>query len=521
MATYDIGSNLTIGSYQLLAQNNINVLGDNISNASTAGYKQTEFSFQSALSTANMAVGNSEVFTQGSITNNSNPMDVAINGNGFFVTQTLNGQTNYTRDGQFTLDPSGNLMTSTGQYVIGTDGKMINPSSLAAANAPAAIGTAAAPTFTGFTMTATGGIAITYSDGSSLTVPAPASLSAGVASASDLGAANAPAGTTYTGFSQGSAGTVLSYSDGSTTTIPSFSTMTGVMGPGADPNGNGKQVLTLRFPGIAAPTANAAVTAVTTASGTPGVANPAALTAANAALVAATAKLAIVTAASTALPNALATAADVTAATQVQTDATAAVAAITTANTTPTVANWAAALTAANLVATDSALVPNLVNVSAPTGTSKAGFSYNAATTTLTWTNGNGSTITGITENTAGLGISSTGELVVTGKPSSPVAGSLGGAAGIALVNFQNPNGLAQTQPGVWQWTASASAAPPALTAPGDPGLGVLQSSALESSNADVTALMVQLLEAQRQYQATAQALKTADQDTQTMINLR
>lgn len=149
MSTYDIGSNLTTGSYQLLAQDNINVLSDNISNSSTAGYKQTEFSFESALSSASMSVGNSEVFSQGAITNNSNPMDVAINGNGFFVTQTLNGQTNYTRDGQFTLDTSGNLMTSTGQYVIGTDGKTINPSSLAAANAPAAVGSGLAPTYTG------------------------------------------------------------------------------------------------------------------------------------------------------------------------------------------------------------------------------------------------------------------------------------------------------------------------------------------------------------------------------------
>jgi len=442
MATYDIGSNLTVGSYQLLAQHNINVLGDNIANASTAGYKQTEFSFQSALATANMAVGNSEVFTQGSITNNSNPLDVAINGQGFFVCQTLSGQTEYTRDGQFSLDASGNLMTSTGQYVIGTDGKTINPSSLAAANAPTGTNNGVAPTYTGFTMTATGGIAITYSDGSSLTVPAPASLSAGVASAAELGAANVPLTTalgvaytaltapTYTGFTQNATGTVLSYSDGQTVTIPLI-------------------------------TAKNTITAV--AAGTAPVNSPAGT-------------------------NVL----------QV---------------TFTDMSSGVAVLKKVNIPA------PATAGTAAAASTGLAGFSVSG--TTLTWTNGNGSNISSIPETSAGLAISSTGELVVTGAPSAPVAGALGGAQGIALVNFQNPNGLKQLQPGVWGWTASASPAPPALTRPGDPGLGVLQGSALESSNADITALMVQLLEGQRQYQATSQALKTQDQDMQTMINLR
>jgi flagellar hook protein FlgE len=458
MATYDIGANLTTGSYQLLAQDNINVLSDNISNSSTAGYKQTEFSFQSALSSANMSVGNSEVFSQGSISNNSNPMDAAINGSGFFVTQTLSGITNYTRDGQFTLDASGNLMTSTGQFVIGTDGKTINPAALAAANAPAATATSPASTYTGFTFNATGGIVVTYSDNTSLTVPAPASIQSGIANAAALGAVNltptqAQTGVTYTGFTQGSTGTILSYSDGSTLTIPPI-TATNITAVSA---------------ATAYPAADCAKTTL----------NAAGSTTSN--TLFGTNYLAVTITGAVRTVGGVATAATI---------------------------NLPAPATAG----TDAALAYGTV----------AGFSGGgAAPATLTWTNGNGSTITGIAESPSGVGISSTGELVVTGTPSAPKAGALGGAAGIALVNFQNPNGLQQLAPGVWAWTSSASASPPTLTKPGDPGLGVLQSSALESSNADVTALMVNLLEAQRQYQATSQALKTQDQDTQTMINLR
>ena len=56
---------------------------------------------------------------------------------------------------------------------------------------------------------------------------------------------------------------------------------------------------------------------------------------------------------------------------------------------------------------------------------------------------------------------------------------------------------------------------------PGDGNMGVLQSGALEESNVDMTAELVNMVTAQRVYQANAQSIKTLDQVLQTLVNLR
>jgi flagellar hook protein FlgE len=56
---------------------------------------------------------------------------------------------------------------------------------------------------------------------------------------------------------------------------------------------------------------------------------------------------------------------------------------------------------------------------------------------------------------------------------------------------------------------------------PGDGNLGVLQAGALEESNVDLTAELVDMITAQRVYQANAQTIKTQDQILQTIVNLR
>ena len=56
---------------------------------------------------------------------------------------------------------------------------------------------------------------------------------------------------------------------------------------------------------------------------------------------------------------------------------------------------------------------------------------------------------------------------------------------------------------------------------PGDGSLGVLQAGALEESNVDLTAELVNMITAQRVYQANAQTIKTQDQVLQTIVNLR
>ena len=56
---------------------------------------------------------------------------------------------------------------------------------------------------------------------------------------------------------------------------------------------------------------------------------------------------------------------------------------------------------------------------------------------------------------------------------------------------------------------------------PGHGNLGVLQSGALEESNVDLTSELVNMITAQRVYQANAQTIKTQDQILQTLVNVR
>ena len=89
----------------------------------------------------------------------------------------------------------------------------------------------------------------------------------------------------------------------------------------------------------------------------------------------------------------------------------------------------------------------------------------------------------------------------------------------MTLANFTNPNGLQQL--GNNAWSESADSGPAVVGAPDSGGLGVLQSSAVEDSNSDLTAELVNMITAQRVYQANAQTIKTQDQVLQTLVNLR
>ncbi len=89
----------------------------------------------------------------------------------------------------------------------------------------------------------------------------------------------------------------------------------------------------------------------------------------------------------------------------------------------------------------------------------------------------------------------------------------------IALSNFTNTQGLLASGDGMWVETALSG--PPLVGIPGTASLGVLQSSAKEDSNVDLTAELVNMITAQRVYQANAQAIKTQDQLMQTMVNLK
>ena len=151
------------------------------------------------------------------------------------------------------------------------------------------------------------------------------------------------------------------------------------------------------------------------------------------------------------------------------------------------------------------------------TGAAPMNLTFNFANTTQ-----DGSTF-GVTANTqngyttgtlVGININSTG--VVQAQFTNGNSVNLGQ---IALANFANPQGLQQQANQSWVQTY-ASGAPVAGTA-GQAGLGTVQSGAVEESNVDITAQLVNMITAQRDFQANAQMVTTDDQITQTIIGIQ
>jgi flagellar hook protein FlgE len=89
----------------------------------------------------------------------------------------------------------------------------------------------------------------------------------------------------------------------------------------------------------------------------------------------------------------------------------------------------------------------------------------------------------------------------------------------IAIANFANPQGLQQL--GNTQWAETFASGQALRGQAGNSGFGLVQSGALESANVDVTEQLVNMITAQRNFQANAQMISTADQITQTIINMR
>ena len=91
--------------------------------------------------------------------------------------------------------------------------------------------------------------------------------------------------------------------------------------------------------------------------------------------------------------------------------------------------------------------------------------------------------------------------------------------AQIALANFSNNQGLQQMGDTAWAETFESGQA--LVGAPGSSSLGLVQSGALEGSNVDLTEQLVNMITAQRNFQANAQVISTADTITQAIINIR
>ncbi|MDR9753425.1 flagellar hook protein FlgE [Pseudomonas sp. SZMC_28357] len=131
-----------IGLSGLYAANKqLDVTGNNIANVATTGFKSSRAEFEDVysatrLGTGSKTVGNgvrlanvSQQFGQGDVSNTGNVLDMAIQGNGFFV-MSDNGSLSYTRAGAFKVDPENFIVDNNGNrlqgYGVDGNGKIIN-----------------------------------------------------------------------------------------------------------------------------------------------------------------------------------------------------------------------------------------------------------------------------------------------------------------------------------------------------------------------------------------------------------
>ena len=113
-----------------------------------------------------------------------------------------------------------------------------------------------------------------------------------------------------------------------------------------------------------------------------------------------------------------------------------------------------------------------------------------------------------------GLSIEENGELLARYSNGESVL-----SGQVALTTFRNLQGLQPQSGGYWLRTLESGE--PVTSAPRDPGFGTVRQGALEESNVDITAELVNMITAQRSYQANAQTIKTQDQVLSTLVNLR
>ncbi len=127
----------TAASGMTAQQLNVDNIANNLANANTTGFKMRRAQFQDLiyqsliqpgaaagqqttipaglqLGLGTRAASNEIIFTQGAFTQTNNPLDLVIQGNGFFQIRQPNGDLAYTRNGTFQLDRNGNVVDSNG-----------------------------------------------------------------------------------------------------------------------------------------------------------------------------------------------------------------------------------------------------------------------------------------------------------------------------------------------------------------------------------------------------------------------
>lgn len=512
------------------ASKNLDVIGNNVANASTVGFKgaQAQFAdvYASSVGGSNQAgIGVrvstiAQQFTQGNITTTNNSLDMAVSGNGFFRVSD-NGSISYTRNGQFQMDKLGYIVTTKGDRLTG-----FLPNALGAivATAPADLQISTADLLPKSTAAISAGLNLD----SRLAIPT------GLTRANVVG--NAAAGLTITAAANDVLSVTVDGTASGAVTIPaatysSFAALAAAVQTAV----NGSAALLAAGKSVTVTPGATGFMTMTSATG--GTGSSITAPAGSGAINLFGAAPVVTAGAGVFDPTNSTTFNNSTSMTVFDSLGRSHVASLYFVKTNTN--SWNSYLTV------DGGLVPPAVGAAPPTPLSPMTFSTNgvlttpaapvvsvgftpagAAPQTLTFDFASTSQFGGIfgvnalsqDGYTSGrlTGFSTGTDGTITGRYSNGQAKTLGQ---VVLANFSNPQGL---QPmGANNWAETSTSGTPLVGAPGSSSLGVLQTSAVEDANVDLTAELVNMITAQRVYQANAQSVKTQDQVLQTIVNLR
>jgi len=515
------------------ASTNLDVIGNNIANSSTVGFKEGSAQFASVYANSLAQSSNSQVgigvqvagieteFTQGNIATSPNSLDIAINGGGFYELQDA-GQTVFSRNGQFTTDKNGFIVDASGAQLMGfpvnsagvATSSTLQPLQIPQTNIPPQIST-----FVNAQFNLDSGDTVPIDTPFSPTDTSSFNNQTSVQAFDSLG--NAQNLSLF--FVKGAtAGTWNIYaSDNGNTLLPSQgtgpNTLTGVAADFPATVAGATGAITINGTAVTIPATGAAPAATVTAAAaaaainsTPGTGVSASVDAAGDLVLSATppttaaAVIKVGGADSAALFGA--------ATTQAGTGAPAGLLGTATFNTNGTLTSFANADGVVGATAGAVQIsIPDTTGAGTPlslslnlTGTTQFGgaFSENGINTDGFATG----VLTGNTTSANGLieGVYSNGKQLALGQ--------------IALATFGDVNGLAAVGNNFYVQTEASGQ--PIVGVPGDTNLGSLQSNATESSNVDLTTQLVDLITAQRDYQANAQTIKTQQTVDQTLFQL-
>ena len=535
------------------AAKQLDVIGNNVANAGTVGFKQSQAQFAD-LYAASLAGGGglqvgtgvklaavAQQFSQGNVTNTNNSMDTAISGAGFFQMIDQSGALLYSRNGQFQVNKDGYIVNNQGHQVQGYQAAAglvtavqgpirIDPAPLAPrqtsnmaaidgvpigvganldsrAAFPLGItqGTVTGTAVPGLTITTgtndalTGtvdGVAFAAAIPGGLTYTTTAALASAVQAAVNADAALVTAGKSVTVSVDASGFLVMASNSGGTasTLTVAGNSLTNLFGVAAPVPVDGTGVFSLNAPDSYN---NSTSLTVYDSKGTQHIAS---LYFQKASPNAWNVYLAIDSASIPATAAPMAT---------LNFSTAGALASATPYVTVPP-------------AATDSAQGGTLTRIVAdptytPLGANPMPLAFDFSQTTQY---GGAFGVNSLAQDgyTSGelSGFSTSTDGTIVGRYTNGQTQALGQ---IGLVNFTNPQGLQPVGNNEWVETPESGMIP--LNRPGSSGLGLLQSSAVEDSNVDLTAELVNMITAQRVYQANAQTIKTQDAVLQTLVNLR